>query len=225
MTAESQFEQRLRLLLHDALDGETGAYPLWQDAPAVTWQDSFRRVPGRPFRLLALAAVLALGGALGAGAVVLLSPKTPDNEVVVVPTSSPSPSPSPTPPWDVRVGACTLTLIQFLPARTTMTPPYIVNLGAGIYPIRGPMPSPLPIKAPVAHVDFMGEGWGGAAEAPGRPVGTLTGPSGGFMTLTGVGGFQGTMLFDSVGTWHATIDNPARGCRVDLTIQVEAAVP
>jgi hypothetical protein len=60
--ADPTFETRMRARLRDVLDSQAGPHPLWSDAPAAQ-RTTDRHRPGRwPIRLLAVAALLAIGG-------------------------------------------------------------------------------------------------------------------------------------------------------------------
>jgi hypothetical protein len=112
-------------------------------------------------------------------------------------------------------GDCQLGLT--LPAQVTaLEEPLTLTMGSNSYAVRGPYPvddngDPLTPKPPLAQIDFSGEGWTGAG---------LEGPAGrqGFQTHTGVGGFQGSFVFDAPGTWIASIDGP--GCFRQFPIEV-----
>jgi hypothetical protein len=74
------FERHLRADLHGVLDGQYGPHPSWTDSPAarrITSGENHRRVSPGSLRLLALAAVLAVGGAAVAGAVLNRAPVPP----------------------------------------------------------------------------------------------------------------------------------------------------
>jgi dipeptidyl aminopeptidase/acylaminoacyl peptidase len=83
MTTDAGFERHLRIALNDALDSHVGPHPVWKESPA------FREVTQRmtrghrwPLRLLAIAAIFGIGGAVGAGA--LLNRPAPP----IMPTAS-----------------------------------------------------------------------------------------------------------------------------------------
>jgi len=115
-SSETPLERRLRDVLHTVLDAETGPHPNWSDAPAATMPKAQRAPVRIPLRVLALAAVVALGGAIavaGSGAwrpqqvavvatpgpsataTVTSSPTAPAT-ATPTPTSSAAPTPSPT---------------------------------------------------------------------------------------------------------------------------------
>ncbi len=76
---------RLQAVVHDVLDAEQGPHPLWTDSPARRRiaDDDRTRARRRPLLLLGLAAVLLIGGAVVAGALVQRTPTLP-----VVPASN-----------------------------------------------------------------------------------------------------------------------------------------
>jgi hypothetical protein len=93
------FERRLAGVLSGVLDAETGPHQTWSDAPAArrisAGEASVRRVP--PLRLLAVAAVLVVGGALAAvGASRLIDTKpVPTLPAVAIPSvQAPTPTPA-----------------------------------------------------------------------------------------------------------------------------------
>jgi len=106
MTSETPLERRLRDVLRTALDAETGPHPNWSDAPAATMPKAHRATVRVPFRVLALAAVVALGGAIavaGSGAfrpqqVAVVATPGPSATAAVTgpPTAPPTASPKPT---------------------------------------------------------------------------------------------------------------------------------
>ena len=68
MAAEHDLDRRLRAALRDTLDRESGPDPVWADSPAARRiRELERRRRFRPIRLLAVAAILLIGG----GALVL----------------------------------------------------------------------------------------------------------------------------------------------------------
>ena len=60
--ADPTFETRMRARLRDVLDSQTGPHPLWSDAPAARRTTDRGRRGRWPIRLLAVAALLAIGG-------------------------------------------------------------------------------------------------------------------------------------------------------------------
>lgn len=71
MSTERGFDRHLRDVLRDVLDLESGPHPLWVESPAaerVAEIDRRRHSGRRPLRILALAAVLLLGGTVVVGA-------------------------------------------------------------------------------------------------------------------------------------------------------------
>lgn len=71
MPNDQGFDRRLQTLLREVLDRESGPDPLWAGSPASRLVEELdeRRWPGRwPIRILGLAAVLLVGGALAVGA-------------------------------------------------------------------------------------------------------------------------------------------------------------
>jgi hypothetical protein len=99
------FEARLRSVVRGALDNETGPHPAWADSPAarrVAEQGSgrIRRLQPGGLRLLAFAAVLAVGGTAAAGSMILSNqhPQLPlPTPAPAIPATSPTPRPLPTP--------------------------------------------------------------------------------------------------------------------------------
>jgi hypothetical protein len=94
-TSDSLFERRLSTLLHEVLDDQAGPHPTWADAPAarpVATREGAQRWKIGNLRLLAIAAVLAVGGAAAAGAFLRNSPTPPlpVPTLLPVPTNSPS---------------------------------------------------------------------------------------------------------------------------------------
>jgi hypothetical protein len=100
MSADNEFEGRFRAQLKSALGRVDGPHPSWESAPAATIVagDPVRRSRRAPWRLLAVAAVLTIGGA---AALILASPDRDTQGVAGCPTledyaaASAAPSPDP----------------------------------------------------------------------------------------------------------------------------------
>jgi WD40 repeat protein len=85
------FDRRLATLVRDVLDAQSGPHSTWSDSPAarrVAGGETDRRWKVGGWRLLAIAAVLSVGGAAAAGALLRDSFKPP------LPAPTPSPSTS-----------------------------------------------------------------------------------------------------------------------------------
>jgi hypothetical protein len=117
------------------------------------------------------------------------------------------------------LGGCTLQLTD--PARLgdPLEEPYTVVMGPTWFEPRGPYPvdangDPLTPAPPLAQIDWTGEGWTGGAG--------IVGPDGatGFTTHTGVNGPQGSMVFDTPGTWLVSFHDPDSACFRQFTVEV-----
>ena len=109
----------------------------------------------------------------------------------------------------------------------TATPPYVTALGTAGMPseLRGPIPSPLPVREPLARLDFLSQGGGDGPPAGDRPglllVPPLDAEVTGFSTSMTVNGFQGSALFDGPGTWWVVIGSSSGGCATWFPVEVQ----
>ena len=96
-TNDPMFEKRLATLMGGVLDAEAGPHPAWTDSPAArrvaAGEGKVRRFP--PLRMLALAAVLVVGGAVAAVGASRLLEQTP-KPVPTLPIAVVAPTPRPT---------------------------------------------------------------------------------------------------------------------------------
>ena len=123
-------------------------------------------------------------------------------------------------------GACSLTLTN--PADgAVVEAPYLLREVSRTFPLHGAIPvdqagNPLTPAPPLAQLDFAGEGWRFSGNS--RPRVDVVAPAGsvkrGFTTSTGVGGFQGSLVFDDVGRWWFRIADGSEQCVRLLPVDV-----
>ena len=125
---------------------------------------------------------------------------------------------------------CTITLVDASSGQPRVASPYVATLGSSSLGLLGPVPEPFPSLAqPFARIDFRADGsdWPPPDDTPFRLIVRLTAPGGGattgFATSTGVGGLQGSMLFDAPGDWLGEFSGINPAC--PHTFLFDAAVP
>jgi hypothetical protein len=123
----------------------------------------------------------------------------------------------------VAIGSCTLSLS----GQTSLAgQPLDVTLGPVVpAELRGPMPVPFPLSPPLAWISFTGEGWQSGQQKPGgfRLIPPPAAASTGFATSTNVGGYQGSWVFDSPGTWWVKQTGDLSGCVRQFPVLVHPA--
>ena len=123
----------------------------------------------------------------------------------------------------ITIGACTL---EFTGQSSTAGQPLEVTLGPSVpTELRGPMPAPFPLPPPLAWINFTGGGWQSGQQKPGgfRLIPPPGAASAGFATATNVGGYQGSWVFDSPGTWWVKQTGDLSGCVRQFPVIVHPA--
>jgi hypothetical protein len=122
------FEARLRSSLRGVLDAESGPHHAWADSPAARrvadGRGNVRQFRLGSLRLLAAAAVLAIGGAAAVGAGAFLRSNQPNVPLPTPAPAVPALSPTPAPPPPTLAGAIAYVNQNSIVVERPGAPPY-----------------------------------------------------------------------------------------------------